>query len=264
MAGAVGEEPLKTRAAMQQAVRPGSTVDYTNFLEHMTTPGTVSSGTINSAHPEEGVSFRVQFHVESGEVIARLLVDQSDFQLLGSVLTMAWKLTPIDLLESLLDQPRLNQTELFLISYNDADDEDEAVGVNVYEDEQHLVETPEFFLDVVIELARAQPGPGRQRPLPLVPRPQRRGSSATGRLVFPLPAGRPTRRLQCRQEGRMVKSGQLLQFHQQFIGSRSGLGHEQRAIGPDQKKIHFIFVENVHFLQFVMQQQAFAVVLASQ
>lgn len=104
----------------------------------------------------DGVAFRVEFGVESGEVIASLLVDQSEYQLLGSVLTMAWKLVPIDLLESLLDQRRLNQTELFLISYNDdPDDEDEEVGVNLYEDEQHLAVSPEFFHDVVLEFAHA-------------------------------------------------------------------------------------------------------------
>ena len=69
---------------------------------------------------------------------------------------MAWKMTPVDLVESLVDGRELRKTELFRIYHNeDPDDEDEPLGVTLYEEEKELTVTPEFFHDVVVEFGGA-------------------------------------------------------------------------------------------------------------
>jgi len=103
----------------------------------------------------EGVSFQVTFAVEVDYVVATLHAPP-DFQLLGRVLTMAWKLAPVQLLQGLVDSQPLSRGEFFTISYNDnPEDPDEPVGVNLYEDEEHLNVSRTFFTDVVLELAFA-------------------------------------------------------------------------------------------------------------
>ncbi|MBS2033590.1 hypothetical protein JST97_01275 [bacterium] len=103
----------------------------------------------------EGVAFQVTFGVEVDYVVATLHAPE-EYRLLGSVLTMAWKLAPVQLLEGLLDSQPLSRGEFFTISYNeDPNDPEEPVGVNIYEDEEHLNLSRSFFREVVLELAYA-------------------------------------------------------------------------------------------------------------
>lgn len=104
----------------------------------------------------DDVAFRVKFAVEVDYVVATLQPLDPEFDLLGPVLTMAWKLDPVNLLESLRDGRPVTKGEFFTISSNDdPDDPEEPVGVNVYEDDKALNVQPEFFREVALELARA-------------------------------------------------------------------------------------------------------------
>ena len=103
----------------------------------------------------EGVPFTVTFAMELDYVVATLNAP-AGCELLGSVLTMAWKLAPVQLLKGLVDSRPLSCGEFFTISYNDdPNDPEEPVGVNLYEDENHLNLSRSFFTAVVLMLASA-------------------------------------------------------------------------------------------------------------
>jgi hypothetical protein len=99
------------------------------------------------------VVISVSFYPELDYLVASITASDS---VLASCLTMAWKLVPQLLIESLVDHRAVTYGEFFTFAYEVGPDRDpdEAEGVHIREDERETVIPLENFEALVVGLAR--------------------------------------------------------------------------------------------------------------
>lgn len=105
----------------------------------------------------DGVIFTMTFVTEQGYVVAAIDVGDPACRLLAECLTIAWKLRPVDLLESLCDHRAVTVGEEFCtIIYGDDPDNDEGnpSGVTIVDGENELSVPVAFFTALVLQMAK--------------------------------------------------------------------------------------------------------------
>ena len=102
----------------------------------------------------DDVPFTVTFGAEGAYVVATLRAGDPKYALLADSLTAAWKLFPVELVESLCDRRFVRVGEFYSIMYGDADDGADPDVVSILDDEEELDVNAAFFSSVVIGLAK--------------------------------------------------------------------------------------------------------------
>jgi hypothetical protein len=102
----------------------------------------------------EGTSFTVTFSEEGAHVVATLTADDPHYDLMAECITVAWKLMPVELLESLCDNRLVQVGEFYRVTHGDG--EDVPVGqVNIFDGEAEMDVASAFFAAVVTSMAKA-------------------------------------------------------------------------------------------------------------
>lgn len=103
----------------------------------------------------DDVPFTVTFGTEGAYVVATLHAGDPKYALLADSLTSAWKLFPVDLVESLCDRRFVRVGEFYSIVYGDADDGADPNVVSILDDDGELDVPTDFFSAVAVGLAKA-------------------------------------------------------------------------------------------------------------
>ena len=117
----------------------------------------LSRQTLQHRFSIDGVGFIISFGIEQGHLAVSIATDEPRYELLADGLTAAWKLRPVELLESLCDHRAVPVGgEFYTITYDDDPErkEDQAPDVIVFGGDAEVRVPSALFSAVVVEVAR--------------------------------------------------------------------------------------------------------------
>jgi hypothetical protein len=99
-------------------------------------------------------SFTVTFSEEGAHIVATLTADDPRYDLMAECITVAWRLVPVELLESLCDRRLVQVGEFYRITYGDGEDVP-SDQVNIFDGEAQMDVGSAFFAAVVTSMTKA-------------------------------------------------------------------------------------------------------------